>query len=426
MKDNAAWLFLEPHVHLIRQDGVLLFYNTLSKTVLEFDASPAIRKLATDLLNPANGYVVALSHKQLDKPEIRGFIERLRHDFLGDLLDASWSLGKPVNIVPEPFVRHGFSRPTTTPSAFSPELDARNYIHELTLYLNSAELPVPTPFSTAWRQFSFPGCTTGKPGEMDLRLVRTLIDDVNQYTPTLIHLSGMNILHYQSLPEVVGILGKSPFQKKYHLRLADWDHHILPFLVNQKQTTIALYITFPTEPETVAGYLRTLPDLKLMKKLEFNLVVGNPEELQMALELVNTLDLTNIFFKPLFTGENLDFFREQVFVSREEILAARPDQQQVLSRISVNEHDFGKLSILPDGEVYANLNDPMVGDATTSTLMQLVISELDNGVSWRRSRKEVSPCAACRYQFLCPPVSSYEIFMNRYHFCHVYPNGEEV
>ena len=155
-------------------------------------------------------------------------------------------------------------------------------------------------------------------------------------------------------------------------------------------------------------------------------MVSNQEDLEEALEIVKLFDLNNVFFKPFFTGKNLDFFRENVFVSKEEILASQPDQQQVFSRISINENDFGKFSVLPGGEVYANLNDPMIGEATKSSLVQLVRSELGKGISWRRIRAQVSPCKDCLYQFLCPPISSYEIFMKRFNFCDVYPNGEEV
>lgn len=355
---------------------------------------------------------------------MKDFIKQLRSSFLGDVLDASWSAGKPVNIFPEPFVKHGFARPAIPPTAFQPELDARNYIHELTLMLNSEGRDHGNKYSSAWLQFSFPFCSTPHSEEMDLSLARTLIDDINRYTPALIHVSGANIMRYAYLDEIVGKLGRSPFQKKYHLKLYDWDTSALIHLINQKQTTVALYISFPADPDKITCYLRDLSDQKLIKKLEFNLIVSDSDELKAATELVETLCLLNVFFKPLLTGVNLDFFKENVFVSREEILAARPDQQQILSRISLNDYDFGKFTILPRGEVFANVNDPKVGDANQHNLMQLVIRELDNGISWRRNRGEVPPCSACRYRFLCPPVSSYEIYLKRFNFCHVYPNQE--
>ncbi|NQV03723.1 MAG: TIGR04150 pseudo-rSAM protein [Bacteroidia bacterium] len=424
MKDNPAWLFLEPYVHILRQKEAILLYNAISKTVLEFSNSRELLKLADELFNPDNGYVAPLSAKQLQDAAIQDFVHQLRQHFMGDLLDASWSNGKPVNIFPEPFVKHSFTRTQVQRSSFKPDLDVRDYLQELTLFLNSGIKASPGDYSTAYLQFSFPACATKKPEEMDFHLFHTMIDDVNNYTPTLIHISGMNLLAYPFLEDVIRLLASSPFQKKYHLHIDHWEKEIIPFILLQKQTTLSLYITFPTYPDTVAGYLRSLPDLKLLKKLEFNFVVSNQEELQMALEIIKILDLNNVFFKPLFTGENLDFFKENVFVSKKEVLASQPDQQQIFSRISINENDFGKISVLPGGKVYANLNDPNIGDATKSSLLQLVTHELDNGISWRRTRASASPCNDCLYQFLCPPISSYEIFMKRFNFCDVYPNEE--
>jgi len=65
----------------------------------------------------------------------------------------------------------------------------------------------------------------------------------------------------------------------------------------------------------------------------------------------------------------------------------------------------------------------MIGNAATHSLVDMVSEELENGISWNRTRKSVAPCRGCIYQFLCPPVSSYEIFMQRFNFCDVYPNG---
>ena len=426
MKDNSAWLFLEPYVHMLCQDGVFLLYNTISKTVLEFSNSHALIQITEGLIDPGNGYVVSLSTSQMQDATVRDFIRQLKEHFMGDLLDPSWSDGKPVNIYPEPFVKFGLKLPQEQHSAMKADLDVRNYLQEITLFLNTGTEASAEPYSAAYLQCSYPAVVSAKTEEMDIHLFRTVIDDVNNYTPTLIHISGINLLAYPYLEDVLEVLGSSPFQKKYHLLIEHWEERIIPYILVQKQTTLSLYINFPVNHDTIAGYLRSLPDPKLIKKLEFNFVVSNQEELEEALEIVKLFDLNNVFFKPFFTGKNLDFFRENVFVSKEEILASQPDQQQVFSRISINENDFGKFSVLPGGEVYANLNDPMIGEATKSSLVQLVRSELGKGISWRRIRAQVSPCKDCLYQFLCPPISSYEIFMKRFNFCDVYPNGEEV
>lgn len=425
MKDNPPWLFLEPYVHMVRCNDGLLLYNTLSKTVLEFAVSHDLAELVNDLLNPGNGYTVRLTTVQLQNPEIQEFIIKLRELFMGDLLDPAWSEGKPVNIFPEPFVKFGLNPTPRKQLVGRPEVDLRNYLQEIILFLNSGSEEEPDPFSTAYLQFSYPGCVEGKGGEMNIDLFRAVMEDVNNYTPTLIHISGRNLITYPDLEDVIRILGSSPFQKKYHLSVEHWEEQIVHFILIQKQTALSLYVTLPEDPETITKCLERLPDQKLLKKIEFNFIVSDREELLMAQDIIRVLNLSNVFLKPFYTGKNINFFSDNVFVNREEILAAQPDQQQVFSRISINENDFGKLWVLPSGKVFANLNDPSPGEVTGRSLVDLVTRELNTGISWRRTRKDISPCKNCLYQFLCPPISSYEIFMQRFNFCDVILNGEE-
>jgi len=135
MKHNYQWLFIEPYVHLIRRKGSVLLYNTMNHKVLEYHDSPFVDKLAGEILDPSNGYVVPVTAGQLDEPEIAALVSQLRQAFMGDLLDPEWSEEKPVNIFPEPFVKHGFRKVDTGKTPSEDELDPRNYIQEVTLFL---------------------------------------------------------------------------------------------------------------------------------------------------------------------------------------------------------------------------------------------------------------------------------------------------
>jgi len=424
MKDKIFWLFIEPYVQMIQKGDHLLLYNTLSKKVHELRTTGSLSALIKALLDPETGYVVKVTEDQVKKEEVQKFIRLLRKEFLGDLLDAGWSEAKPVTIFPEPYVKYGFNphRVQTVPG--KPAIDLRNYLQEITLFLNSHRRENQDPFDTAFLQFSYPGCVTGRENTMDPGLFRRIIDEVNNYTPTLIHLSGENLMHYPHLEEVINILDTSPFQKKYHLLAEHWDEKLVPKVLSQPRTTLSLYLRFPLDPGKIVSHLQRLTEDIFIKRLEFNLIVSDQATLQEALEMASILDLPNIFFKPVFTGDNLDFFKENVFVAREEILASKPNQQQVFSRMTINENDFGKLWILPGGEVHANLNDPPLGLAKKEYLHQLVARELDDRTSWGRTRATLMPCRGCVYQFLCPPVSSYEIFMNRFNFCDIILNDQ--
>ena len=422
MKGKHQWLFLEPYTHLLRRNGSVLLYNSVSREVLEYTNSDAIDELAGKLEDPSNGYVIPISADQLTKEEIANFVSQLRQTFMGDLLDSTLSKGKPVNVLPEAIVKHSLEKRIPSSPTLVSTVEPHHYIRELTFFVNSSTKESLEPYSKAFRQFSYPACYTASDEIMDINLVNSLIKEVDSYGPSMIHISGANILQYPDFDQLIKVMASTPYPKKYHLFLPNWETPKVQQLLAKRKTTLALYISFPINPEIIIHNLRSLNELKHLKKIEFNLIVRDEKDLQMALEIIQMLELQNSYFKPYFTGENLDFFRENIFVTKEEILAAQPDQQQVLSRLSVNENDFGKFSVMPQGEIFANLNDPKVGNANEHSLAQLVEMEISDGQSWKRTRARVKPCQNCLYHFLCPPISSYELYMKRFNFCDVVPN----
>jgi pseudo-rSAM protein len=73
---------------------------------------------------------------------------------------------------------------------------------------------------------------------------------------------------------------------------------------------------------------------------------------------------------------------------------------------------------MPNGDVYANVNHPALGNIDTHSIHEIVQKEVDEGKSWFRIRAQ-APCTDCIYQWLCPPLSDYEIVIGRSNLCHV-------
>jgi pseudo-rSAM protein len=88
------------------------------------------------------------------------------------------------------------------------------------------------------------------------------------------------------------------------------------------------------------------------------------------------------------------------------------------SRQVINIYDFGKISIMSNGDVYANLNHPALGNIYTDNIYEIINKEVDEGKSWFRIRNQ-EPCTNCVYQWLCPSPSNYEIAIGRPNLCHV-------
>jgi len=152
--------------------------------------------------------------------------------------------------------------------------------------------------------------------------------------------------------------------------------------------------------------------------IEYIFEVSSIEDCQQAEQLIEQFQIEKYHLNPIFTGDNIRFFEENVFLSKEDIFSTPMTIKDFFSRQAINLYDFGKINILPNGDTYANLNHPMLGNIYTDSIYEIVSKEVEEGKSWFRIRNQ-APCNSCIYQWLCPPPSDYEIQIGRPNLCHV-------
>ena len=107
-----------------------------------------------------------------------------------------------------------------------------------------------------------------------------------------------------------------------------------------------------------------------------------------------------------------------VFLTKEDILSAPMTIKDLFSCQAMNIYDFGKINIMPNGDAYANLNHPSLGNIYKCSLYEITQKEVEEGISWFRIRNQ-KPCTDCVYQWLCPTPSNYEIIIDRSNICHM-------
>jgi len=121
---------------------------------------------------------------------------------------------------------------------------------------------------------------------------------------------------------------------------------------------------------------------------------------------------------PVYTGKNIRFFEENVFLSKEDILSSSLTIKDFFAHQAINIYDFGKITIMPNGDAYANVNHPTLGNIYMQNIHEIVQNEITDGKSWFRIRNQ-APCNDCVYQWLCPSPSNYEIAIGRPNLCHI-------
>jgi pseudo-rSAM protein len=158
--------------------------------------------------------------------------------------------------------------------------------------------------------------------------------------------------------------------------------------------------------------------LLLNQSFEYVFEVTSLEDCQQAEQIIEQYQIEKYQLKPVYTGDNIVFFEENVFLTKENILSASLSIKDFFANQSMNIYDFGKINIMPNGDAYANVNHPTLGNIYTHSIHEIVYKEIDEGESWSNIRNQI-PCNNCVYQWLCPPPSDYEIVIDRPNLCHV-------
>lgn len=109
------WFTIEPYVFVSITKHAVLLYNTLDGVTIESDKCE-ILDLFHEMLLVENCGVVLLINERYKQKDINSFILELREKYMGDIIDVSLSLGKPVQLLPyynflnkhEIYMKHNF------------------------------------------------------------------------------------------------------------------------------------------------------------------------------------------------------------------------------------------------------------------------------------------------------------------------------
>jgi pseudo-rSAM protein len=152
---------------------------------------------------------------------------------------------------------------------------------------------------------------------------------------------------------------------------------------------------------------------------EYEFAVSSEDEFEDIQAKIQDVTPESMDIKPIFNGRNHIFFENNVYLDEEDCLKTEMTKRDIFAHQVLNMNDFGKLTFTSDGKVYANPYFPLLG-TVENDIREIVYKEMLEGASWRRIR-DMKPCCECIYQWLCPPLSNYELALGKPNLCHVKP-----
>jgi pseudo-rSAM protein len=169
-------------------------------------------------------------------------------------------------------------------------------------------------------------------------------------------------------------------------------------------------------PININIFQNVLENVEAQTTLHF--IIENMKQYEQVGELLLKHGEIEYQIEPFFNDNNYNFFKESIFLNKEDIFTTTHSFRQIFAHQKLNTHSFGSLTVLANGDVHANVNSDKLGNVETDSILDLIDKEMTANTAWRQIRDKV-PCTNCLYQYLCPSPSNYEKAIGKPDLCHV-------
>jgi pseudo-rSAM protein len=120
---------------------------------------------------------------------------------------------------------------------------------------------------------------------------------------------------------------------------------------------------------------------------------------------------------PLHTGNNNQFCKELMSFDKKDILSLHLSEKEIFANQNINSNLFGEITIVPNGSIYSCINKDPIGSFYSDELKDILFNEFLKFKNWFFTRNKINKCNKCIFNFLCPPVTNFEMCLNDMSFC---------
>ena len=131
---------------------------------------------------------------------------------------------------------------------------------------------------------------------------------------------------------LIDILDRMHLKKSFHIKIDHLGHEILSKeIFSSPQFSFVIEVDDPDHPEKIDEIARIIKQREVHPQWIFQ--VRNEEEYQKVEILIERYSLTNTEIKPVYTGKNLRFFEDNIYLTEEDLQNPGLSRQEVFALI---------------------------------------------------------------------------------------------
>lgn len=402
------WLRLSPDTFVWVKNGQGLVYNANNARRLRFKCTEQIKILVDELNLLENLYRILITEEELAKDEIKSFVNGIIEIEGGTLFPAKPDFNCPISFKPELRIRDDINFYKWRHNNGIGGNIMYN-LNSLMFYINGSEYGS----EYYYKQTIFPLKDTNILDEN--KIIDFALNSKKSSYLSEISLIG-NIWEYPNYSRLITNLNESGFDVVVYCIDKDLllhKEHYNQYMEDRKKVFLRILISDYNEAFRLFEIWHGANNCNL----HYIFLIKNEFEYEQTLEFINKYNLNKVDIIPLYTKNNIQFFEDYIYISEDDLINSHLSKREIFARQALNIHSFGKLHILPNGDVYANCNDPMIG-SIHDLPYNIIYKEMLEGYSWLRIRDK-EPCNECIYQWLCSSPSNYELAIGIPNLCQV-------
>ncbi|MDR1346009.1 MAG: TIGR04150 pseudo-rSAM protein [Bacteroidales bacterium] len=405
MQNKKYWLGILPHVYYAQQKGKALLYNTKTGAHILTD-SKLIITLLEQMHEKQNLGVIRVEAAISEQHS--AFIRESAAKNICFIAEAVENQPKPIQLMPVLNLQRDMEKLQREDDRFIGE-SVLHYLSDITIYLNDSCSLHCCHCGQYDRQTAH--CyKTDRTTHFDFELLQQLFQQLACAPLRMLRITGGNIFEYRYFNELCSWLKKKKIYPMFGIHCQNVDFAQLHKI---KEFPLEIFVNFPAQKEIVHK-----TGAAELPRCSYSFLITGEPEYAAACAMAEECHLENYKITPIYTGNNVSFFEENIYVTEQDIVSERVPQRMIFAHQKLNSHFFGALHIYPNGDVKANPNQAVTGNIVQDKLLQIAERELTVNTAWRQIRNG-EPCGQCLYQFLCPSPSNYEWVIGRQNLCSV-------